>query len=75
MFIESELQKYNLKSFESEFSEYLESNSVTKSELDAIHREYNNYGICSQFRINALEAGEFRARILIKGFELQEHVD
>jgi len=75
VFIDSEISKHALKSFESEFTEYIATNSTTKSEIQSIYNEYNNYGICSGFSIQAIEAGEYRAKLLVENTELVVHVD
>lgn len=75
VFINSEISKHALKSFESEFTEYIATNSTTKSEIQSIYNEYNNYGICSGFSIQAIEAGEYRAKLLVENTELVVHVD
>ncbi|KAL4472934.1 hypothetical protein ABPG72_007811 [Tetrahymena utriculariae] len=75
VFIKQELKKNELKSFNEEFKEYIQSRSVTQEEIDNVHYEYNNYGYCSAFRILAKEAGEYRARIYAEGLQLQENVD
>lgn len=64
-----------MKSFNEEFKEYIDTKSVTEEEVNNVHREYNNFGYCSSFKILAKEAGEYRARVYVKELTLQENVD
>lgn len=75
VFIAGELEKHSVKSFASEFSEYLDAKIIGSDELTAIQYEYSNFGVCSSFALNAIETGEFKARILIENCTLSENVE
>lgn len=69
------MEKYALKSFTVEFAEYINSRIISPAEIEAIHWEYNTYGVCSKFNLHAREAGEYRARILVDALRLADHLE
>lgn len=75
VFIQGELEKHSVKPFTSEFSEYLDAKIIGADELAKIQYEYSNFGVCSSFTLNAIQTGEFKARILVDNLSLAENVE
>ncbi|EGR28647.1 nucleoporin 210, putative, partial [Ichthyophthirius multifiliis] len=70
-YIRKILQQYEIKGFQG-LDEYIKLGLITQNEINQIHKTYNNYGICSQFKIKAEQTGEHTGKLQIWEGEYQQ---